>query len=184
MHRIMSAPRLAAWIIGAAVCGAWLASAAGVTRQARVTPTAPPAADVVQLDALAADVQAQASRLRERLAQAPAPNSTPRNPFRFAPTPSPRQVRAATLSHGTPDPPAIDITMPPAEPTLDLVGVAESSTADGLVRTAMMTGETGDLIMAVAGQRILGRYDVVAIDAGAVELKDVQTGKVRRLVLR
>ena len=181
----MSAPRLAAWIIGAAVCGAWLASAAGVVRQSRITPAAPPpAADAVQLDALAADVQAQASRLRERLSQAPAPNTTPRNPFRFAPPPPQRQVRAATVASGTPEPPAIDITMRPAEPTLDLVGVAESSTANGLVRTAMMTGETGDLIMAVAGQRILGRYDVIAIDADAVELEDVQTGAIRRLVLR
>jgi hypothetical protein len=180
----MSAARLAAWIIGAAVCGAWLASAAGVTRQARVTPTSPPAADVVQLDALAADVQAQASRLRERLAQAPAPNSAPRNPFRFAPAPSQRRVRAAATRPDPPEATPIEVVMPPAEPALDLVGVAETSTAEGLVRTAMMTGGTGDLIMAIAGQRILGRYDVVAIDAEAVELKDVQTGTVRRLVLR
>ena len=182
----MSAPRLAAWIIGAAVCGAWLASAAGVTRQSRITPPAPPAADAVQLDALAADVQAQATRLRERLAQAPAPNSTPRNPFRFAPAPSPsqRQVRSATLHRGLPERPAVETVPPPAEPVLDLVGVAESSTADGLVRTAMMTSETGDLIMAVSGQRILGRYDIIAIHADAVELQDVQTGAIRRLVLR
>lgn len=180
----MSAPRLAAWIIGAAVCGAWLASAAGVTRQARIAPSAPPATDAVQLDALAADVQAQASRLRARLAQAPAPNSTPRNPFRFAPALSQPQVRTATTRTGAPEAAAIEIAMPAAEPALDLVGIAETSTAEGLLRTAMMTGEAGDLIMAIAGQRILGRYDVVAIDAAAVELKDVQTGAVRRLVLR
>lgn len=180
----MSAPRLAAWIIGAAVCGAWLASAAGVTRQARVTPTTPPPADVVQLDALAADVQAQASRLRARLAQAPAPNSRPRNPFRFAPAPSQRQVRVATTRSVAPEATVFEIAGPPAEPPLDLVGVAETSTADGLVRTAMMTGDHGELIMAIAGQRILGRYDVVAIDAEGVELKDAQTGAVRRLVLR
>ena len=180
----MSAPRLAAWIIGAAVCGAWLASAAGVTRQARVTPTAPPATDVVQLDALAADVQAQATRLRERLAQAPAPNSAPRHPFRFAPAPSQRPSRGVTTRTAAPEAAATESVMPPAEAALDLVGVAETSTAEGLVRTAMMTGDTGDLIMAIAGQRILGRYEVVAIDAEAVELKDVQTGAVRRLVLR
>ena len=180
----MSAPRLAAWIIGAAVCGAWLASAAGVTRQARFTPAAPPAADAVQFDALAAEVQAQATRLRERLEQAPAPNTTPRNPFRFAPAPAQRQVRAATISRATPDLPAVDIAMPHAEPMLDLVGVAETSTPDGLVRTAMMTGGAGDLIMAEPGQRVLDRYDVVAVEADAVELKDVETGAIRRLVLR
>lgn len=179
----MSAPRLAAWIIGAAVCGAWLASAAGVTRQTRIPPTTPPAADAVQFDALAADVQAQASRLRDRLAQAPAPNDRPRNPFRFAPAPSQRQVRATT-GNAAPQATPVEIATAPAEPTLDLVGVAETSTAEGLVRTAMLTGDSGDLIMAIAGQRILGRYDVVAIDAEAVQLKDVQTGAVRRLVLR
>jgi hypothetical protein len=180
----MSAPRLAAWIIGAAVCGAWLASAAGVTRQARTAPPARPPADVVQFDALAADVQAQASRLRERLAQAPAPNSTPRNPFRFAPAPSHRQGRAAVTRASVPEASAIEVAMPPAEPALDLIGIAEASTADGLVRTAMLTGDTGDLIMAIRGQRILGRYDVAAVGAEAVELKDVQTGAIRRLVLR
>ena len=180
----MSAPRLAAWIIGAAVCGAWLASAAGVTQQARITPPAPPTTDVVHLDALAADVQAQASRLRERLAQAPAPNDTPRNPFRFAPAPAQRQVSAAIARTGTPESAAIEIAMPPVEPALDLIGVAETSGTEGIVRTAMMTGDAGDLIMAIAGQRILGRYDVVAVDAEAVELKDVQTGAIRRLVLR
>jgi hypothetical protein len=180
----MSAPRLAAWIIGAAVCGAWLVSAAGVTRQARITPAAPPTADVVQFDALAADVQAQASRLRERLAQAPAPNSTPRNPFRFAPAPSRQQRRAAITRPDTPEAAAVEIALPPSEPVLDLVGMEETTTAEGLVRTAMMTGEAGDLVMAIAGQRILGRYDVVAIDAQAIELKDVRTGAIRRLVLR
>lgn len=180
----MSAPRLAAWIIGAAVCGAWLASAAGVTRQARIAPPAPPTDAVVQFDALAADVQAQASRLRERLAQAPAPNSTPRNPFRFAPAPSQRTGRTATIRADLPEATPIDVVPPAADPVLDLVGIAETSTADGLVRTAMLTGDHGDLIMAIGGQRILGRYDVVAVGAEAVDLKDVRTGAIRRLVLR
>src|SRR5690606_30091509 len=42
----MSAPRAAAWIIGAAMCGAWLASAAGITRQARTARPAPRPAEV------------------------------------------------------------------------------------------------------------------------------------------
>ena len=56
----MNASRLAVWIVGAAVSGAWLASAAGVTRQARNVRVPPPAPETVQLDALAAEVQTQA----------------------------------------------------------------------------------------------------------------------------
>jgi hypothetical protein len=177
----MSASRVAAWIIGAAVCGAWLASAAGVTRQARTVRTAPPAAEVVQLDALATDVQAQAGRLRERLANAPAPRLAERNPFRFSPRPERRPAGAAA-----------DLPLPPAplpvpeirEPVLELVGVAESKKEEEVVRTAMITGGYGELMMVTAGQRILGRYDVVAVSDDAVDLKNLETGAIRRLILR
>jgi hypothetical protein len=185
----MSASRVAAWIIGAAVCGAWLASAAGVTRQARTLRTAPPAAEVVQLDALATDVQAQAGRLRERLANAPAPRLAERNPFRFSARPERRPAGAAA-----------DLPLPPAplpvpeirEPVLELVGVAESKLVgvaeskkeEEVVRTAMITGGFGELMMVTAGQRILGRYDVVAVSDDAVDLKNLETGAIRRLILR
>ena len=93
----MTAGRLAALLLGAAVCGAWLASAAGVTRQARLARPTPRQAQAPQFDALTADVQAQAGRLRERLAQAPAPREVQRNPFRFAdrPAPTPRRAPAS-----------------------------------------------------------------------------------------
>ena len=39
-------------------------------------------------------------------------------------------------------------------------------------------------MMAMVGQRLLSRYDVVAIGPDAVELKDLETGLPRRLVLR
>ena len=178
----MSGPRVAAWIIGAAVCGAWLASAAGVTRQARSARPAPTAPDVVAFDALAADVQAQAGRLRARLAQAPAPSAEGRNPFAFSVAPAPRRPRAAPV-----DPAAPPVPLPPAEasePALELIGVAESAGAGGPVRTAMITGPMGELMMVTAGARILGRYEVGAVGADAVDLKDLQTGAVRRLVLR
>ena len=65
------------------------------------------------------------------------------------------------------------------EPALELVGVAESTSPEGIVRTAMITGGHNELMMVTAGQRILGRYDVVAVGADAVELKDVETGGIR-----
>jgi hypothetical protein len=177
----MSASRGAAWIIGAAVCGAWLASAAGVTRQARSIRVAPPPADAVQLDALATDVHAQAGRLRERLASAPAPRLAERNPFRFAPPPERRPAVAAANLPQAPAPlPVPEIR----EPVLELVGVAETKKEEEVVRTAMITGGYGELMMVTAGQRILGRYDIVAVSEEAVDLKDLQSGAIRRLILR
>jgi hypothetical protein len=178
----MSAPRVAAWIIGAAVCGAWLASAAGITRAPRTVRPSPRPPDVVQLDVLAADVQAQAGRLRERLAQAPAPNAAIRNPFRFSPSPSQHARRPRLVERAAPA--GLETPAPMPEPSLVLIGIAESVQPDGVVRTAMITGELGELMMVTAGQRILSRYDVVAVGADAVELKDVATGAARHLVLR
>ena len=178
----MSAPRAAAWIIGAAVCGAWLASAAGITHQARTARPGPRPAEVIQLDALAADVQAQAGRLRERLAQAPAPHAAIRNPFSFAPPPSALPRRPQVIER--PAPAVIDTPAEIPEPALVLIGIAESAKPGGAVRTAMITGEHGELMMVVAGQRILSRYDVVAVAADVVELRDIETGASRRLVLQ
>ena len=177
----MNPSRLAVWLIGAAVCGAWFASAAGITRQARITRVSPRPPEVVQLDALATEVQSQAERLRQKLAAAPAPNPRSRNPFTFDSAPT--RVRTPA-----PRPQAVPETEPvPAEvrePSIELIGIAETKKGEELVRTAMLTGEFIDLIMVTAGQQILGRYEVISVSADAVELKDLETGAIRRLILR
>lgn len=177
----MKPSRLAAWIFGAAVCGAWLASAAGVARSPRPVRTTPRANTDVQLDALATDIQAQTGRLRQRLATAPAPQEIDRNPFTF----SARQVpvrRAALPSEPAVVPAAVIPEV--REPVLELIGVAEDRKDGAFVRTAMITGGHDELMMVGPGQRILGRYEVVAVRVDAVELKDLETGATRRLVLR
>ena len=180
----MTGGRLAALLLGTAVCSVWLASAAGITRQAREARTTPRDVEAAQFDALATDMQAQAGRLRERLAQAPAPREAIRNPFRFAERRSPaaRVGRATSPTSAAPAP----LVMAPEirEPSLQLIGVAETKTKDGLVRTAMISGGYSELMLVTAGQRILGRYEVVAVGADAVELKDVDTGAIRRLILQ
>ena len=80
------------------------------------------------------------------------------------------------------------VLTPPApevlEPSLTLIGIAETRSPEGVVRTAMITGGRDDLMMVMAGQRLLSRYDVMAVGLDAVELKDLETGLTRRLVLR
>jgi hypothetical protein len=178
----MNASRVTVWVVVAAASGAWLASAAGVTRQARITRVSPVPPETIQLDTLALEVQTQAGRLRERLANAPAPRASDRNPFSFDSAPvrrhSPMADVAATAGTMVPVAPEV------REPALELIGIAESNGPAGPVRTAMIAGEQNDLIMVAAGQRILGRYEVVTIGEDVVELKDVQTGATRRLILR
>lgn len=168
-------------LLGTAACTAWLASAAGITRQVREPRTTPRQIEAAQFDALAADMQTQAVRLRERLAQAPVPRESIRNPFRFADRPSPAvRVGRAVL----PAPEAAAVAPETRVPALQLIGVAETHSKDGPVRTAMIAGGYSELMMVTVGQRILGRYEVVAVGADAVELKDVGTGSIRRLVLQ
>jgi hypothetical protein len=174
-----------AWIFVAAVATAWLASAAGVGRTPYTPPRIPkPSPEAVVFEHLAADVQTQAARLRKRLESAPTPKAPFRDPFSFADRPAP--VVRAPRPAPPPEPAAIVAAAPvPSEPSLQLIGIAEKKVGDAIVRTAMLTpGDADALIMATAGQQILGAYEVLAIGADAVELKNLATGATRTLVLR
>jgi hypothetical protein len=168
----MSPTRAATYLGGGMLLAAWLASAAGVGRPS-IPPVASPSPEAVQLDALASDVQSQAVRLRQRLAAAPAPRATIRNPFEFValqPPPS------ASMKTSAPSAPSV---VAPPDPNLVLIGLAE----DESTRTAMI--ESGDdLVMAIEGQTIVSRYRVVKVGDDAVELVDLVTGTTRRLFLK
>ena len=170
----MSRTRAAAYLVGGILLAAWLASAAGVTFRPRAVPLPRQSQQAVQLDAVASDVQAQASRLRHRLASAPALQAPTRNPFAFDVRESP------------PPPPPKPPTEPPpfiqrliAEPDLVLLGVAEEAN----VRTALI-GSGDELLMVTEGQTVVGRYRVGKVGPDAVELIDLGTGATRRLLLK
>lgn len=150
----------------------WLASAAGVVRSH--PPRMPrPSAESMQLDALVVNVQSQAARLRERLAAAPAPHPSTRNPFTFAEPPREPVPRAAVRA------PAIVAAEAVPELDLVLIGIAE----DGATRTAII--QSGDeLLMVTEGQTLRGRYRVGKVGADALELVEVETGAIRRLYLK
>lgn len=169
----MKPGRAAIYLGGGMLLAAWLASAAGVGR-----PSIPPpprlSSDDARLDSIAADVQSQAVRLRNRLASAPAPGAAIRNPFAFAA----REVTDLPVARRMPvaTPPVVE---EPPEPDLVLVGFAE----EGSTRTAML-GSGDDLLMATEGQTIVGRYRVSKVGPDAVELVDLTTGATRRLFLK
>jgi hypothetical protein len=176
----MTSVRLATYIGGGALLMAWFAAAGSPVRET------PPAGDRAQPAAtsgsssIASEVEAQASKLRERLAQAPAPDIHPRNPFSFA---APRAVRPANASSKAA---AADVSPEPqlVVPALLLMGIAEEPSPDGPHRTAVIGGAGDALYMVIPGQTVADRYQVTAIGADAVELKDLITGGYRRLALR
>jgi hypothetical protein len=177
----MSSRRAAAYIGGAVVLAAWLASAASAPmRSGEAAQSLQPVA-TIGTELLATDVQRQSARLRQRLATAPAPQEPRRNPFTFAERELPRsQTSLRRLAAALP---VQDAEPPPLEPVLSLVGVAEQQSANGLVRTAILVGESDELYTVTAGQTLIDRYTVSAIGPDVVELKDSATGLTRRLAL-
>ena len=178
---VMTPGRAAAYIGGAVLLAAWLSSAA-TSPQDPVAIPEPQPAPTSGTESIASDVQAQAERLRSRLASAPAPNLPSRNPFAFAVAEAPRlrqSVRAATVPEPVAAAAVVSVEIP-----LTLVGVAEDQRANRMVRTAVIVGPSDELFMVTEGQEVAGRYRVSAIGADAVELKDPATGAVRRLILR
>lgn len=169
-----------AYIGGAVVLAAWMASAASTGVPQEPQPAVRPVA-TSGTEQLAADVQAQSARLRQRLASAPVPREPTRNPFVFGEREAVRTRVASSRPVVMPEPAAAPA---PVEPALVLIGIAGQHSASGIVRTAMIVGPGEELYMVAEGQPLAGRYMVAAISADAVELKDTTTGFTRRLALR
>ncbi len=171
--------RAAVYIGGGALLVAWLA-AANTTR--RPDPPAPAPIEHARADEPdLALLQNEGTKLRERLAHAPSPSVTPRNPFSFAPAPAvpsapSRRIAAASLD-------AVPVAPPPPLPLI-LMGIAEQPSASGTQRTAILGGSGDEIYMVTVGQTIAARYSVTAIGVDAIEMKDLSTGGLRRLALR
>ena len=176
----MTSMRAAAYVGGGALLIAWFAAAAGSPVQELPPPrdNVPHTIPTSGSESLAAEVQAQGVRLRERLAQAPAPSVHTRNPFSFAPAPVVRMpapvVKAAVEA----------APIEPVVPALSLMGIAAEMSPEGLHRTAVIGGANDTLYMVMEGQTVAERYRVTTIGEDAVELKDLITGAYRRLALR
>jgi len=176
----MSAKRAAGYCGGALLLLAWLSSAGGLMRQTVDVPAPGTPVETNGTTTLAADVHAQTLRLRNRLASAPSPQEPSRNPFTFASRAAPD--RRDTTARAEAEPAAL--SAPPLEPAIELIGVAESASPKGPVRTAIISALSGELFLVKEGETLAARYRVGAVAADAVELNDLLTGSVRRLALR
>ena len=178
----MTLRRATLYVAGGTLLVAWFSSAASMSlgRNARRAPQV--VADSTPAQNLAVSVQTQAKRLKERLAVAPLPQQPVRNPFAFRPAP---EIRVAPVSRAAvPVPTTAPVEMAIPDVPLLLVGLAEHRNGDVLVRSAAISSNGEDLIMAAVGSVIVGRYTVTAIGSDAVEMKDDSTGRIRRLVLQ
>lgn len=174
----MTPKKVALYLVGGSALVAWFAAAAGVDQSFEL-PVVPKPVQTSGTESLAEEVQAQGARLRGRLAAAPSPQQPPRNPFAFAPPPAMRAPRPAPLRVPSTAPAPIV-----SEPALSLIGLAEDSTPQGPVRTAIISAEGGELFMLKVGELMGARYRVQAIGPDAVELADLTSGALRRLALK
>jgi hypothetical protein len=173
--------RNTAWIGGAAVLATWFVAAAGQNGPltgAPTPPSAPPGESATEL--AARDIEAQAARLRARLGAAPRPADAARNPFLFVERAASQSRRLAPPAAVVDDP--ASAPMPEPDP-FTLSGIATDDGADGPVRTAVLSG-LGDVFLARAGDIVMARYEVVAVGADAVHLRDLTTGRNFRIGLR
>ena len=144
LEHVMSAKRAAGYCGGALLLLAWLSSADGVMRQAPDVSEAVRPVETAGTTTLAADVQAQTQRLKTRLAAAPVRRNRFATPSRFAARPS-RERREP--------PPRVeaDAPAPPAgqslEPAIELIGVAQTESPKGVVRTAIISALSGELFL-------------------------------------
>ena len=161
-------------IVGGAVV-VWFAAASTSPNRA---PQSIEIAKPTAVDVSGAELAKEIARLHERLRPTAQPIES-RDLFRYAP----RASRAVP----TVPRPAIVEERAPVEPTtpspLTLVGIAEDQTADGTVRTAIVSG-FGQLFMVKEAEAVTDRFRVQRISADTVQLEDQNDHTTLNLVLK
>lgn len=170
----MRATRLAALGVGGGLVVTWLAAAGMRPATLQVEQTS---ADRPPAERAMPSIEENAQRLHERLQPPSGLTRSRRNPFQFVEMegkPTPAAPSAA---------PVRDVALIPTGPAVKLVGIAEATSADGLVRTAVIS-VAGQLFLVKAGEAVTSRYVVTNVGADDVELQDQITHAPLRLSLR
>ncbi|MFN2444472.1 MAG: hypothetical protein ABR606_02600 [Vicinamibacterales bacterium] len=144
---------LAGWLMASLLLPPVASLQSNPSTAARRAPSTPPSATAPY-----------AERLRLKLRESPAAPTPRRNPFTFERA-MPGRAGAARLVSGIADPPPAAAE----SPTITLAGIATASTADGVERTAVLSA-AGDVVLARAGDTVVGGYRVVRVDEAAVTL--------------
>jgi hypothetical protein len=176
----MTSRSAAVYGLGGVLLVACLAAANMPQDRDAAPPRAPRETRPAGPDALAIEVNSQASRLRAMIAHAPVPGASARNPFSFGGPRAPKATAPALTAVASDPPPVLAAPLPP----LTLMGVAEDMTSQGTRRTAVIGGDGDTIYMVVEGDPVGDRYRVRKIGADAIELEDLVSKGLRRLALR
>ena len=159
----------------------WLVSAASTGTPVQGTsPSDSPVSSTPAIDPPLFDLSVQAGRLERGRAAARASARSRRNLFEFG--------RSNAIEAAPPVSPAgassVDAAAPVGdpEPLLSLIGIAERGGPETPARIAILTG-IGQLFLVAPGETVANRYQVVAVHADAVELRDEASGETVRLML-
>jgi hypothetical protein len=171
----MNVKRIMLWGLGGGAAVAWIAAAAtSVSTPTPVAARTTPRRAAASSEALASEV----ARLHERLRPTTEPSES-RNLFRYAD----RLAPAAGATIAAPVEVTAPVVLPAATPHLKLVGIAEETGDAGPVRTAIISGDRGELYFAKEGES-LSQYRVTRVLPDAVELVDpADSARDLRLVL-
>ena len=169
--------RRIAWLgVTSIAVASWFSAAS--TPDLRTPSLVERASSTRELDRSAATMQSEVARLHNRMAPTATPSHS-RDLFRFA-------GRAPRPTTGASQRPAAQTAEAPVEtpskPTLQLIGVAEDESAEGMVRTAIVAG-LGDLFLVKQGDIVAGQYLVERVTADAVQLTDTSTSASTTLTL-
>lgn len=190
----MAPRKTALYLTGGTLFVAWLAAANMPSQDGHQAPDRARPSETVSTTTLADEVHAQARRLQSRMAQAPVPENSSRNPFSFAARQRVERASQPVTAAVAVEPAPLPMAPPPM---LTLMGIAEESVIGGIRRTAVIAlrdpqgnpdpagGADADTILMVnEGQPVGSRYLVTKIGADAVELEDIVTKAYRRIALR
>ena len=169
--------RRIAWLgVTSIAVASWFSAAS--TPELRTPSLVERASSTRDLDRSAAAMQSEVARLHDRIAPTATPSHA-RDLFRFVGR-APRPVTGASQQ---PAAQAAEVPVEtPARPTLQLIGVAEDESADGIVRTAIVSG-LGDLFLVKPGDIVAGQYLVERVTSDAVQLTDTSTSASTTLTL-
>lgn len=176
----MQARRIVWFSVSSLALASWLASATTTSVRPPVVPLPPPKS--APIDRSVALLQSEVSRLHERLAPTIVPSGS-RDLFRFSARPAERR---RVVASPRPAPSAVAADAAPAappRPALALIGVAEDTDADTLVRTAILSGP-GDVYLVKPGDTLRGQFRVEQVSADAVQLTDTASNQRFTLTLR
>jgi len=175
-HRRMNARRVVWFGVSLLAVASWFSSASTPSVSGPHLPQPTPAP--LALDRSAAAMQSEVARLHERLAPLAQPLHS-RDLFRFNERRLERPAPPAPVETSEqPEP-----VKTPAQPVLQLIGIAEDESPDGTVRTAIVSG-LGDVYLVKAGEVVAGQFRVERVSADAVLLTDTTTAATTILALR